>query len=144
MSPKAGNQAVPLHESLFTWPSETPQLIGSRCIACGEVMFPKKSYCRNPDCKTGETEVVLLSRRGKLYSFTVVTTTPPPPFDIIHNTAPYGLGLIEMPEGVMVLGLLTTCDTEQLLPGRAMEMIIDKMYTNDEGNDVVTYKFKPV
>ena len=144
MSTKTGNQAIPLHQGLFTWPSDAPQLIGSRCIACGEVMFPKKSYCRNPDCKTGNTERILLSKRGTLYSYTIVTSTPPPPFDIIHNTAPYALGLVEMPEGITVLGLLTTYDKEQLSPGRTMEMIIDTMYTNDEGNDVVTYKFKPV
>jgi uncharacterized OB-fold protein len=144
MSDKEGKKTIPLHEGLFSWPSEDPRLIGSKCSACGEVMFPKKSYCKNPECSKGNIEDVLLSKRGKLYSFTIIHSVPPPPFDKVHNVAPYGLALVELPEKLIVLGLLTTCDTQQLVTGRNMEMVVERMCTDDAGNDVVTYKFKPV
>jgi uncharacterized OB-fold protein len=31
---------VPVAAGVFTWPSESPRLIGSRCGACGIVTFP--------------------------------------------------------------------------------------------------------
>ena len=32
--------SVPVAEGVFTWPADEPQLIGSRCTACGIVTFP--------------------------------------------------------------------------------------------------------
>ena len=31
---------VPVAEGVFSWPADEPQLIGSRCSACGMVTFP--------------------------------------------------------------------------------------------------------
>ena len=39
---------VPVAEGIFTWPSDEPQLIGSRCAACGIVTFPAQDSC--PRC----------------------------------------------------------------------------------------------
>ena len=55
---------VPVTEGVFTWPSETPQLIGARCVACDNHMFPGQSGC--PRCTGDKTEEVLLGRRGTL------------------------------------------------------------------------------
>ena len=39
---------VPVAEGVFTWPSDDPRLIGSRCAACGIVTFPAQASC--PRC----------------------------------------------------------------------------------------------
>ena len=36
---------VPVADNLFTWPADEPQLIGSRCTACGIVTFPAQASC---------------------------------------------------------------------------------------------------
>jgi type II secretory ATPase GspE/PulE/Tfp pilus assembly ATPase PilB-like protein len=44
---------IPLKEGLFTVtlsPDDRPQLLGSRCLFCGEVTFPERKIC--PNCKT--------------------------------------------------------------------------------------------
>jgi len=49
-----------------------PQLIGGRCKVCNTYYFPKSFVRHKPDCKDrSATEDVLLSRKGKLYSYTV-------------------------------------------------------------------------
>ncbi len=54
---------VPIAEGVFTWPSDEPQLIGSRCAACAIVMFPAQDSC--PRCPSTEMAEHLLSRRGR-------------------------------------------------------------------------------
>jgi uncharacterized OB-fold protein len=57
---------------------------------------------------------------------------------------PYGMGWVELPEKIAVLSVLTTADLKELKKGRDMELVIDKLYEDEEGNDVMSYKFKPV
>ena len=44
----------PIQDGLFTWPSERPQLIASRCSNCGELTFPKQASC--PACTSRNAE----------------------------------------------------------------------------------------
>ena len=46
----ADKEKKPMVEGLFTWPSDEPRLIASRCKKCGTVAFPKFPICNNPDC----------------------------------------------------------------------------------------------
>lgn len=134
---------VPVEEGLFTWPSEEPRLIGSRCNVCGEVTFPAQKVC--PNCTSDNTEELLLSRRGTLYSFTIQRHRPPsPPYRGMDPFVPYGVGEVELPEGVIVTSALTESDPEALKIGMEMELLVEKFFEDDEGSDVVSYKFKPV
>ena len=138
------SKAIPLHEGIFTWPPAKSHLIGSKCTGCGEIYFPRKGGCLNPVCPGGEMKDVELSNRGKLYSYVKMQYVPPAPFDKIHSEVPFGVGLVELSEGVIVVAKLTTCDPAELKVGRPMEMVIQKFYTDEAGKDVVSYKFKPI
>ncbi len=70
----------PAEEGLFTWPADEPCLIGGRCKSCGTYFFPKYYVIHKPGCKERQVEGVLLSRRGKLDSYTIQCYPPPPPF----------------------------------------------------------------
>ena len=61
---------VPIVEDLFTWPSEDPRLIISKCKKCSAASFPKAPFCPNPDCEKSKdhVEAAHLSKRGTLYS----------------------------------------------------------------------------
>lgn len=133
-------EQIPIEKGLFTLPPppEKPHLLGIRCKACGEVFFPKRATCSK--CFSGEVEEIPLSRRGKVYSHTVVRH-PPPEYE---GTVPYGLGHVELPEGVLVITLFTQCDPEAVKIGMDMEMVLEKFKEDENGNEIVTYKFRPV
>lgn len=129
------NQAVPVKEGLFTWPDAEPKLIISKCKSCGTAVFPQSTHC--PSC-TSEMEVTYLSRKGKLRNFTSIRHLPPE----CKGAVPYGVGVVEFPEGIRIMGLLTTSDVSKLRPGMSMVVTVEKVY-EEEGRDIVTYKFRP-
>ncbi len=131
---------MPIVEGLFTWPSDHPRLIGSRCPVCGSVQFPKSSVCNNPECDHSRPpEEVLLSEEGTLYSFDIHAYDLREPFE--YHKAPYAIGAVELPEGITILARLTT--TKGLRIGMKLRMKVDKLYEDAE-NVYVTYYFEPV
>jgi uncharacterized OB-fold protein len=108
---------VSIGEHIFTWPSSDPRLLGSRCKVCGSVKFPQVPTCNNPECSSREVEVIELSKRGKLHSFTTMYYQPPPPWCGPESMLPYGMGWVELPEKVAVLSVLTTADLNILGTG---------------------------
>lgn len=139
----SGKHQIPVVDQLFVWSDEGANLIGSRCISCNSYFFPKSLTCRNPNCEEKKVEEVTLSRRGKLYSYTVQEYFPPPPFKM-EPLAPFAIGLVELPEGIRVIGMLTGCELGDIKIGADVELVIEKLYQNEQGTDVLTYKFKPV
>ena len=112
--------------------------VGAKCRSCGRVYFPKKTICI--DCwERGNMDVVPLSRRGKLSLYTIATMS------LLGLDTPYACGYVDLPEGVRLFGLLTDCEPfeEKLRLDMEVEMVIEKMMTNDFGEDIYAYKFRP-
>jgi uncharacterized OB-fold protein len=102
---------IPVAEGVFTWPSDEPRLIGSRCAACGIVTFPRQESC--PRCASTEMAEHLLSRRGRLWAWTTQEFPPPtPPYAGPTGDAfvPYGVGYVELAGEVRVETRLTTTE----------------------------------
>jgi uncharacterized OB-fold protein len=134
---------VPVAEGVFTWPPDDPRLIGSRCAACRIVTFPVQDSC--PRCASTEMAEHLLSRRGRLWAWTTQEFPPPtPPYAGPTGAAfvPYGVGYVELADGVRVETRLTT--TEGLGIGIGMELVLVPFRIDDDGNEVVTFAFQPV
>ncbi len=138
----AAKKQVPIIEGLFTWPSDKPQLIASRCKKCRTVSFPKAAFCGNPDCEKlrENVEEIKLSNSGTLWSFTTQIYAPPAPFKK-DPFEPYGIGMVDTEEGLRVLGILTSNDNLKL--GMKVEMTTGKLY-EDEENEYITWMWKPV
>jgi len=136
---------VPVAERIFTWPSEEPQLIGSRCSACGIVTFPSQDSC--PRCASTDMREQLLERRGRLWAWTTQNFPPPsPPYAGPTGEAfvPFGIGYVELPGEVKVEARLTDADPERLKEGMEMELVVVPFRTDDDGNEVMTFAFRPV
>lgn len=118
-------------------PGEEPHLIGSKCKDCGEVTFPKQPWCAN--CG-GECEEMLLSSRGKLYSFSDVNNPVPEGY---KGPIPYGVGSVEV-DGTRIMSYLTESDMSKLKIGMEMELVIEPLFVQDDGTEVVGFKFRPV
>lgn len=137
------NTPVPVAEGLFQVQDATVQLRGTRCRSCGSHYFPIALNCRNPQCSDKQVENVLLSRQGTLYSYTRQLYQPPALFRM-EPWAPYTLGLVELSEGIRVLGMLSDCPPEQVHIGMALELTTRALYRNEVGQDVLTYQFRPL
>ena len=134
---------VAVAEGIFTWPSDQPRLIGSRCAACGIVTFPAQDAC--PRCGSPEMAEHLLSRQGRLWAWTTQEFPPPsPPFAGPTGDAfvPFGVGYVELGNEVRVETRLTV--TEGLRIGMDMELVLVPFRTDGDGNEVVTFAFRPV
>jgi uncharacterized OB-fold protein len=132
---------VPVAEGLFT---EEPQLIGSRCTACGMVTFPAQDSC--PRCASTDMAEHLLAQRGTLWAWTTQDFPPPsPPFAGAGGKAfvPFGIGYIDLGD-VKVESRLTEANPEKLHAGMEMELVVVPFRTDDDGNEVVTFAFRPV
>jgi uncharacterized OB-fold protein len=136
---------IPVAEGVFTWPSDSPQLIGSGCGDCGIITFPAQDSC--PRCASTAMEQRLLSRRGRLWAWTTQSFPPPsPPYTgpVGEDFEPFGIGYVELPDEVKVETRLTTADPAALERGMEMELTIVPFRTDDQGNEVVTFAFRPV
>ena len=134
----------PIVEGLFTWPSDDPRLMATRCKTCNTYYFPRSGVCQNPACKKGDLEDVTLSRRGKVWTYTHNFYQPPPPFRCRQPFASYGVVQVELPEGIRVLGMMADCPLEDTKIGMDVEMIVEPMYEDEQGNEFLTWKFRRV
>ena len=134
---------VPIAEGLFTWPADAPRLLGSRCSACAEVTFPAQGSC--PACMSTRVERTELSPRGTLWTWTVQRFPPPsPPFvGDRESFEPFGVGYVELAEGVRVESRLTVNDPSQLEIGMPMELVIEPFDTDADGNERMIFAFAP-
>jgi uncharacterized OB-fold protein len=83
-------------------------------------------------------EHIPLSTKGKLYSYTIIGYPPP------GLTAPYAIGYVDLPEGVRVFSILTGWNPGTLKVGMDVELVLDTFRQDKEGNELITYKFRPV
>ena len=136
-------ERVPVAEGLFTWPSDSPRLLGSHCDSCGETTFPAQQGC--PSCNSHSSKEIPLSPRGTLWTWTIQNFPPPHPYiGDVENFVPYGVGYIELPEGVRVEARLTESDPAALSIGMEMELTLEPFGNDAEGREVVTFAFRPV
>lgn len=133
---------VPIEEGFFRIPDdpgEPPRLLGSRCPSCGEVFFPRRMVCAK--CLHEGTDDVELSTRGTLWTWTYSHV---PMFGKVDASVPgYGVGQIDLPEGPRVQSILLGGPGDFEI-GMEMEIDLEVLRENADGDEVVIYRFRPV
>ncbi len=135
---------VPIRDGLFTLPLSSPdqiRLIGSICKDCGEVALAKCRTCLN--CGSKNINEIPLSRKGKLWTYTVIRHKPPGDYRGPDPFVPFGLGLVELKEGIRVMSPLQ-CDIEKIKIGMELELEIYPLYMDENANEVMAFRFRPV
>jgi uncharacterized OB-fold protein len=133
---------IPLHEGLFTWPGN-PELLASRCDACGEHAFPPQDSCRA--CTGRETTVVGVGRTGTLWTWTIQSFMPKAPYhtdETPETFVPYGVGYVELPCGLRVESRLRENTPESLKIGMPMELELVPVRRDSEGRELLTFQFR--
>jgi uncharacterized OB-fold protein len=134
---------APVVQGLFEGQGDSTRLLASRCRGCGSVYFPRSLSCRHPRCTDKHPQDILLGPQGTLYSFTVQAYRPPALF-AMDAWAPYALGLVELPEGLRVMAMLTGRAPQDWRIGEAVALTTGSIYRNEEGHEVLTYQFRPL
>ena len=119
-------------------PAEAPRLLGSRCSACGEHFYPRRQVCAK--CLHEATDDVLLGPRGRLWTWTYVHV---PLFAKKDGSVDaYGVGQVDLPEGPRVQAILVG-GPDDFAIGMELELDLETLSTDKDGDDVVIYRFKP-
>jgi uncharacterized protein len=133
---------VPIEDGYFTVPddpAEAPRLLGSRCAACGEHFFPRRHVCAR--CLAEGCEDVLLGPRGRLWTWTYVHVPLFAKKDARVDA--YGVGQVDLPEGPRVQSILLGGPGDFRI-GIDMELDLETLRTDDDGHEVVIFRFRPV
>lgn len=132
---------VPVEEGYFTVPDDPatpPRLLGSRCPACGEHLFPRRQVCAR--CLHDGCEDVELGPTGRLWTWTYVHV---PRFgDRRAEVTGYGVGQVDLDEGPRVQALLLG-QAGDFAIGMAMVLDLETLRTDEDGNEVVIMRFAP-
>ena len=132
---------IPVEDGLFYVPtsqSEKPYLIGSRCTVCGNVTFPKRAVC--PKCVKPDTmEEYHLAGKGRLNTFSIVNAALP------GFKAPSIQAYVDLEEGPRIWSIVTGAgpDPAKLQIGMELELVLEKVREDKEGNEIVSYQFRP-
>ncbi|ROS05297.1 hypothetical protein EDC56_0827 [Sinobacterium caligoides] len=133
-------------EGWYTMDQKAPHLIGTCCSECGTYYFPKlTSFCKNPSCESESFDEVELSRTGKIWSYTNACYKPPEPFVAADPFVPYTIAAVELDkEKMIILGqAIEGVTVADLKVGMEVELCLETLY-EDEENDKITWKWKPV
>ena len=98
-------------------------------------------------CSGQDVSVEPLPGRGTLWTWTVQQFMPKSPYnsgETMETFKPYGVGYLELPGGVRVEGRLTENDPQKLHIGMEMDVVFETYRTEDNGDEVINFFFKPV
>lgn len=101
-------------------------LIGTRCIDCGTVHFPRSDLaCRNPRCRSRDLREVALSSQGELWSHTFLHFRPTAmPHAAGRPNGPLGFAAVALrEEQIVILGTLSNEEDAELSIG--VPMVLD-------------------
>ncbi len=104
--------------------------VGSRCADCGAHYFPVREACAG--CHGLNLETVPLSKRGVLYTFSLVRQSTP------AFKVPYILGYVDLPEGVRVMAQIDVPEDEVAI-GMELEMELAEW---DTEAGTIGYRFR--
>jgi len=121
---------------------EETRLLGTKCNDCSTVLLGSRDCCEA--CASKNVKITPLSRTGKIWSYTIMRYPPPWVFEIDNpHKPPLPVAWVELPEGVQLVSQIDG-DPDQLSIDLDVELVVDKGWTDEDGNDVLMYKFRPV
>ena len=138
------SERIHVAEGLFAETKDGARLIGSRCATCRTPYFPKVDYCRNPTCGESKLEEAGFGPDGKIWSCAIQDYPPPAPAKFDKPYKPYAMAVVDLADGLRVLGQVKTDDIRAIVPDTKVKLVVDTLCHDEAGNEVVTWKFQPV
>ena len=108
--------------------------LANKCWDCGKTSYPAAELCMF--CSSENVEKAPLSKRGKLFSFSV-TRVPVGPYK-----PPFISGYIDLPEGTRIFGQIYA-KVEDVRTGMTVEVKTGVIWTEKDGTEVLGYYYVP-
>jgi uncharacterized OB-fold protein len=108
-------------------------LVASECADCQKRVFPPTDVC--PECLSENLTRVNLSRRGTLYSWSVVHAAPK------GWSLPFIAAYVDLPECVRVFAHMVDVDPTSLVMDMDVEVCMATLGTDESGAPVESYSF---
>jgi len=89
--------------AIFWEAAREHRLVAQQCASCGRLRHPPRPMC--PHCRSVDVELVELSGRGTVYSFSIIHYPPTPYFDY-----PVLAVLVDLDEGIRLVSNLVGLD----------------------------------
>jgi uncharacterized protein len=105
-----------------------------KCRDCGHVRWPPSILC--PACHSRETEWIVSSGRGTVYSFVIYHVAFHEGF---RDDVPYVVADVELEEGPRLLTNIVECPHERIACGMPVQVVWD-----DVTEDFSLPKFRPI
>lgn len=122
-------------EGIVRETAEGPVLLGSKCKKCGTVFFPSVNFCS--DCLSEDIEEKAISRNAELYTYTITRA------QVGNIMPPNPLGTLLISEDKLsIVSPLAIDEGECLEPGTKMEPVIEKLWVEADGTEILGYKFR--
>jgi uncharacterized OB-fold protein len=135
---------IPVAKNLFVETPKGPRLTGSRCTTCKTPYFPRSGVCHNPECAESRIEDAQFGPTGTLWSCAIQDYPPPDPVKFDKPYKPFAMGVVDLDDGLRVLGRVSVDDPRAIDVGARVEMVIEPLAHDADGNEIVGWKFKPL
>ena len=137
------SEQIPFRDGMLTEPLSPPEnvrLKGVECRSCGAMALGHREHCIN--CAGSDVEGHTFSNYGEVYSHTIIRHPPPPPFPK-DKFQPFPVAWVKLEEGLFIVSELTDVGLDDVEFGMPVELIVGKGWEDENGNDVMMYKFRP-
>ncbi|MHA4854367.1 Zn-ribbon domain-containing OB-fold protein [Rhodococcus sp. MSC1_016] len=111
----------PLYEQYFQGLS-VRRIIVPRCDDCEVVQWPPREICGT--CQGSSFIPAEMPHEGVVYTYSVMYRAFHPAFS---NSVPYGVAVVELTEGVRIIGRFVDSDADSLECGQGMEAVFDDL-----------------
>jgi uncharacterized OB-fold protein len=135
-----GLKRIPVTEGLFTDSADEPRLLGSRCTNCSIPYFPKSAVCHNPDCGNSTIEDASFGPTGKIWSCARQDYEPPAPVQYDKPFEPYAMAVVDLDDGLRVLGRIATDDPHSVAPDMNVKLVVEPLAHDEEANELVSWQ----
>ncbi len=105
-APEANPETRPFWEA-----AADGRLLIGKCRSCGKPHYYPRAIC--PLCGSDATELVQVSGRGAVYSYSVMRRVP----------VPYALAYVTLDEGVTMMTNIVDCDLDAIRIGQRVRLV---------------------
>ena len=125
----------PDHDTQPFWDAaQEGRYVVPRCTACGNGHWPPAPMC--PHCHAGAAAIAWVESagHGTVYSWVVANH---PVAEVLVDQVPYVIALIDVEDGVRVVGNVVGCDPAAITAGMAVEVFFEE---REEGVRVPNFR----
>ena len=122
---------------LFDEDADGVRLLAGRCTTCLRPSFPRADTCCW--CGAEHLEPIELRGPGTLWGWAVVHSAPPG----YDGPVPYGMGVVELPEGLLVITRVDVRDPAALDHGVPVRLIAETVGTDATGTALRSWSVTP-